>query len=100
MSANRLFNIVIVLSLGTVIFFTFRLATAMTAIARADRSYDVVEAARLGRSLVSPDQSYEQVEAVRLERSLHAPDQSYDQLEVLPAQAAHARRVSLITSSA
>lgn len=108
MFSNRLFNVFVVLALAAVIFFTAREGMATTALVNADRdydqveqvraervdanlqtdrSYDVIEAQRLVRSLPLIDRSYDQVEALRIERHSNAPvaDRSYDAIEAIRA---------------
>jgi hypothetical protein len=88
MFANRLFTVLVVLALGVVILFTFRQATATTAIAQADRSYDQVEQGRASRSSANlpADRSYDQIEALRAGAALPLLDHGYDQVETLRGQ--------------
>ncbi|HTP00499.1 MAG TPA: hypothetical protein VMJ64_03935 [Anaerolineales bacterium] len=83
MTTNRMFAILVVFALAIVTLFTFREAVATQAAASADRSYDQIEQARLGR--VQADASYEQVETLRLERSSDSQDSSYQEVEMLRA---------------
>lgn len=87
MSANRLFTVLIILSLVAVTFFTIRNVAPTTALASADHSYDQVEQVRAVRSGVNlqVDRSYDVIEALRVQKEANnvVADHSYDLLEGL-----------------
>lgn len=87
MSANRLFKVLIALTVIMVVFFAVREANGSSAFANADRSYDAVEQVRAGHSGVDllADRSYDAVESLRDQRAVGAlvADRSYDQIETM-----------------
>jgi hypothetical protein len=85
MFSNRLLNVLVIVALAVVIFFTAREGKATMALVNADRGYDQVEQVRAGRAdeNLQTDQSYDQVEVVRVQRDANsvAADRSYDGIE-------------------
>lgn len=86
MFRNRLFYALVGLALATMLLITVREANAITAIVKADRSYDQAEQVRLERSFANTqvDRSYDPIETQRLDPRL--ADHSYDQVEALRSQ--------------
>lgn len=88
MFTNRLFNVVVVLALATMVLFTVQEASTTATLVKADRGYDQVEQMRsvhLDTNL-QVDRSYDVVEARRLEALFTTTDHSYEQIEVLRTQ--------------
>lgn len=89
MFSNRLLNVLVIVALAVVIFFTAREGHTTMALVNADRGYDQVEQVRAGRAEenLQTDQSYNQVEVVRVQRDANfvAADRSYDALEDIRA---------------
>lgn len=89
MSVNRLFKVLIALTLIMVVFFTVRKANTTAALSNTDRSYDAVEQVRAVRpeSNLLADRSYDAIESFRSQKAVERviADRSYDLIEGLRA---------------